>query len=46
MDNIIITSTDSSYISELKTALGIEFQISVLGSLCYFLSLEIRRQST
>ncbi|KAA0067320.1 putative mitochondrial protein [Cucumis melo var. makuwa] len=40
-DDIMVTGSDSSYISLLKTQLALEFQISDLGPLKYFLGLEI-----
>ncbi|XP_016902988.2 uncharacterized mitochondrial protein AtMg00810-like [Cucumis melo] len=41
VDDIIVTSPDSFYISLLKTQLALEFQISDLGPLKYFRGLEI-----
>ncbi|KAL0559459.1 hypothetical protein IC582_004070 [Cucumis melo] len=41
VDDIIVTGPDSSYISLLKTQLALEFQISDLGPLKYFLGLKI-----
>ncbi|KAL0554626.1 hypothetical protein IC582_008552 [Cucumis melo] len=41
VDDIIVTGPDFSYISLLKTQLALEFQISDLGPLNYFLCLEI-----
>lgn len=42
VDDIIITGSDSSYISHLKLCLGDEFQITDLGILKYFLGLEVK----
>ena len=41
VDDIIITDPNSSYISLLETQLALEFKISDLGPLKYFLGLEI-----
>lgn len=45
VDDIIITVSDLAYISDLKIALGLEFQLTDLGSLKYFLGLEIHYSS-
>lgn len=42
VDDIIVTGPDSSYISALKDELNIEFYISDMGNLTYFLGLEIK----
>lgn len=41
VDDIIITGSLQSYISDLKATLVVEFQITDLGFLKYFLGLEI-----
>ncbi|KAA0045445.1 putative mitochondrial protein [Cucumis melo var. makuwa] len=42
LDDIIVTEPDYSYISVLKNQLDLEFKISDLGPLKYFLDLEIQ----
>ena len=43
MDDILVTSNDSEKLSKLKTYLTIEFEIKDLGSLRYFLVIEVAR---
>lgn len=43
MDGMVVTSNDPREVSSLKTHLAKEFEIKDLGSLCYFLGIEVAR---
>ena len=45
VDDILVAGNDSSYIQQLITQLGTEFAIKDLGSLHYFLGIEVKRSS-
>lgn len=46
MDDIVVTGYDTTYIARLKFALATEFHICNLGSLKYFIGLEVHSHST
>ena len=43
VDDILVTSNDSEKLSKLKTYLAVEFEIKDLGTLRYFLCIEVAR---